>query len=82
MTKTEGIRLVSELEAERVLLARGYTKANCSACAGKGHTVYPGQPAAGMAVSSFPQKLGCNSCESQGWTWVPPSAVPCTQISP
>lgn len=64
MTRAAGIRLVTELQAERELLARGYRKEPCPACEGKGHYV-TGNP-------SDWKKTACAACEGAAWRWVAP----------
>lgn len=65
MTRAAGIRLVTELQAERELLALGFTKSVCGACDGKGHYV-SGNP-------SDWKKTACAACEGAAFRWVAPA---------
>lgn len=71
MTRSDGIRIVTEWEAERILLDRGFTKVKCLAC--DGARVIPIKPAddslfEGARVWTF----CCHACEGAGWKWQAP----------
>ena len=69
MTKSDGIRIITELEAAEKLLARGYTRKDCPACDGRGHLTLE----EGVTFRS----VICVNCEGAGWVWVePPSDNP------
>ena len=66
MTRDQGIRLVSEQQAERELLADGFLKVRCSACDGLGYfQISPGEQW---------KKYSCVTCDGAGWTWQSPLA--------
>lgn len=65
MTKQDGIRLVTELEAERILLARGFTKEPCKACEGRGHFMVGG--------TEDWNKFACDRCDGATWIWKEPA---------
>lgn len=71
MTKQDGIRLVTELEAERILLARGFTKETCKACEGVG--VIEFTPSEEGPVGFASRRL-CLLCDGATWIWKEPAA--------
>lgn len=63
MTKRDGIRIITELEAAEKLLARGYTTAACHAC----------HHCAGVGYFTLDDMHGmCPTCAGAGWVWVEP----------
>lgn len=74
MTKSEGIKIVSEWEAERELLNRGYTKEPCHECDGKGHFATPLAGEDASLLEERPHFWGrvCDRCEGHGWRWAAP----------
>lgn len=84
MTKSEGLRAVSEWEAEKELLNRGYTKAPCADCKGVGHIpskrLTPTEEDLPFSsVGSHHWGRVCDHCEGHGWRWLAPLVRP---ISP
>lgn len=81
MTRSDGIRLVTELEAARILEARGFKKIPCAICEGKGILVL--SAAMELALSDEDRRVRstrvCHNCESAGWRWQQPE-VPQAQI--
>ena len=71
MTKTEGLKILTELEAAEKLIARGYMRRDCERCAGLGHLRVEEHPIyADMPVI---RQCICSICEGAGWVWVEPS---------
>jgi hypothetical protein len=72
LTVPEGIRLVTELEAERELIALGFTKAPCAECKGAGHFDHQSKEHfEGMARAK--SKHMCDRCAGHGWNWKRPA---------
>ncbi len=74
MTRSDGIRLVTELEAARILEARGYTKIPCAICDGVGRFTL--SAAMELALSDEDRRVRssriCSNCEGTGWRWEAP----------
>lgn len=64
LTKSDGIRLVAEMEAERELLKDGFIKVTCPTCAGKKFFTF--------FQDADWKKYSCDVCESAGWVWQNP----------
>jgi hypothetical protein len=77
MTRSDGIRLVTELEAARILESRGFTKERCVICDGVGHLVLT--PAMELALSDEQRRMQstrlCHNCEGAGWRWKAPESA-------
>lgn len=75
MKKSEGIRAVTEWEAERELLQRGYTKQPCPECKGAGHFPNAAHEDADLLAGAGNHFWGraCDACEGQGWRWRAPA---------
>lgn len=69
MTRSEGIRVVTEWEAERLLLERGWRKTPCAACEGRGHFTVVNDDAHDW------KKYACEACEGATFVWTEPAVI-------
>lgn len=74
MTRSDGIRLVTELEANKILLARGHTKIDCVICGGTGALPIAAANDAERPLGSTGRvwRRSCHNCEGAGWRWQEP----------
>ena len=72
LTKSEGVRLIDELTAERELLARGFSKQPCADCRGEGFFEYVPDETLFVGVARAKYGRKCDRCDAQGWNWVKP----------
>lgn len=70
MTKSEGVRLISELEAAEKLLALGWTKHRCAECFGRGFFVH--DVLGTLDLPGQARQYLCSVCDGQGWIWQEP----------
>lgn len=69
LTVSEGVRLVTETQAARELLAIGFTKAKCEPCEGIGYFATKPDEQLFQGVSKAKYGRMCECCAGHGWNW-------------
>lgn len=72
MSPSQGIRLVTELEAARILELNGYKKEECPDCKAVGSKSITVPDLLEQSDRRLSRTLMCTSCDGQGWRWKPP----------